>query len=125
MATSFTSILERVAQRVPGAVAVIFVGSEGEAVDQFPALPDRTQRDAMLVLGAHYGVILRHVQSLLHLFHFGEAEEVILRHDKLDIVLRTVGEGHFVVLAVNPDVHLGMALREMRQAAGALRLEMV
>jgi len=120
VATAFTPILQQAVERVPGAVGAIFADWDGEAVDHFAAMP----KDDMLLLAAHYGVLLNHVQSALHLFHFGEAEEIILHHDKLDLILRPVGRGYYVVLAVQSGVHLATALREVQVAANALRAEM-
>ncbi len=69
-------------------------------------------------------MILNHVQSVLHLTHFGEAEEIILEHQKLDLVVRAVDQHYFVVLALSAPAHLAIALREIAAAARALRAEM-
>lgn len=119
MATTFTPILERAVERVPGAVGAIFADWDGEAVDHVAA-----DRDSILMIGAHYGIILNHVQSALHLFHFGEAEEIILQHERMDLLVHAVGEGYYVVLAIAGDAHLATALREVAAAAAALRAEM-
>src|SRR5215470_14291426 len=110
MITVFSGILRRMVDKVPGAIGAIFADWDGEAVDSFaPGV-----KEDMLVLGAHYGVILNHVQSALHLSHFGEAEEIIVQHQKIDLV----------VLAVRVGSHLATALRETHAAASALRAEM-
>jgi predicted regulator of Ras-like GTPase activity (Roadblock/LC7/MglB family) len=119
--TSFTPILQRAVERTPGALGAIFADWDGEAVDQF----GRVDKNEMLVLGAHYGIILNHVQAVLRLFHFGEAVEVILHHDRMDLVVRAVGLGYYVVLVVKENVHLASALREVKAAAVALRAEMM
>lgn len=119
--TPFRVILQRAVERVPGAVGAVFADWDGEAVDHFT----RSNKDDMLILAAHYGVILNHVQSALHLSHFGEAEEVILLHEKIDLIVRAVAQHYFVVLVVGADAHLATALREAHAAASALRVEMV
>jgi predicted regulator of Ras-like GTPase activity (Roadblock/LC7/MglB family) len=119
--TPFRGILQRAVERVPGAVGAIFADWDGEAVDSFGS----RAREDMLLLAAHYGVILNHVQSVLHLTHFGEAEEIILHHQKLDLVVRAVAKDYYVVLAIDAaDAHLATALREVGAAASALRKEM-
>ncbi len=120
MLTPFTGILQRVVEKVPGAIGAIFAAWDGEAVDSFAP---RGKED-MLFLGAHYGVILNHVQSALHLSHFGEAEEIIVHHAKIDLVVRAVDQSYYVVLAIHTGAHLATALREMLTAASALRAEM-
>ena len=119
--TPFKPILQRALEHVPGALAAIFADWEGEAVDCVA----KGVKEEMLIVAAHYGVILNHVQSVLHLTHFGEAEEVILQHQKLDLIVRAVDKDYYVVLAVNAaGAHLATALREIAAAARALRAEM-
>jgi predicted regulator of Ras-like GTPase activity (Roadblock/LC7/MglB family) len=120
--TPFAAILRRAVERVPGAIGAIFAAWDGEAVDSYHS--PLGARDDLLVLGAHYGIILNHVQSVLHLTHFGEAEEIILQHKKVDLVVRAVDQSYYVVLAVGAGAHLATALREVLAAASALRQEM-
>ena len=120
MTTTFTPILKAVVERVAGAVGAIFAAYDGEAVD-LVAVEDKYE---MAILGAQYGVILSHVQSAIKLFHFGEAFEVIVSHAHMDLLVRTVSEGYYVVLAVRGRAHLATAMRETARAAAALREEM-
>ncbi len=119
--TVFGEILRRAVEKVPGAVGAIFAAWDGEAVDSFaPGLGED-----MLLIAAHYGVILNHVQAALHLTHFGEAEEIMLRHQKIDLIVRTVDARYYVVLALDAaGAPLAAAQRAMVAAAGALRAEM-
>ena len=118
--TPFTTILRGVVDKVPGAIGVIFADWDGEAVDSFaPGV-----KDDMLILAAHYGVILNHVQSALHLTHFGEAVELIVQHRKMDLIVRAIDRHYYVILAVRSGSHLATALREVVAAASALRAEM-
>jgi predicted regulator of Ras-like GTPase activity (Roadblock/LC7/MglB family) len=120
MATAFTPILERAVHGVPGAIGAIFADWDGEAVDAF--CPG--SRDEMLLLGAYYGVILNHVQSALHLSHFGEAEEIIVQHERIDFIVRPVDRHYYVVVAIESGGQLAVARRETIVAARALRAEM-
>jgi predicted regulator of Ras-like GTPase activity (Roadblock/LC7/MglB family) len=118
--TVFADILRRAVEAAPGAVGAIFAAWDGEAVDSFaPGV-----KDQMLIVAAHYGIILRQVQSALHLSHFGEAEEIILQHQKVDLIVRAVDARYYVVVALAAGAHLATALRAARVAAGALRAEM-
>src|SRR5688572_4341633 len=109
MVTPFKLILQRAVERVPGAVGAIFADWDGEAVDHFA----HGLKEDMLILAAHYGVILNHVQAILHLTHFGEAEEIIFMHQKLDLIVRAVAKDYYVVLACGAGAHLATALREI------------
>jgi predicted regulator of Ras-like GTPase activity (Roadblock/LC7/MglB family) len=121
MTTGFTQILQDLVERTPGAQAAIFAARDGEAVDQFA--PDVSVDDVRL-WGAHYGVLLSQMQRCLHLFHFGEAEEIFLKHDRLDVLLRPVAEGYFLCFTLKPGAHLATALRELGLGAERLRHEM-
>jgi predicted regulator of Ras-like GTPase activity (Roadblock/LC7/MglB family) len=123
MNTPFTSILQRTVERVPGAIGAIFADWEGEAVDLAGSGLGR-HRDELKLIAAHYGVILANVQALLRLFHFGEAVEIVLQHDHVDLCVHAVGDGYYVVLAVSAEGHLATALREARACAAGLREEM-
>jgi predicted regulator of Ras-like GTPase activity (Roadblock/LC7/MglB family) len=118
--TAFTAILKDTIDRVDGAVGAIFAAWDGEAVD-LVASEDRVE---MAILAAHYGVILSHVQSAIKLFHYGEAYEMILSHSRMDLLVRAVSEGYYLVLAIRGRAHLATALRAVEQAAEALRREM-
>ncbi|MBI4512343.1 MAG: roadblock/LC7 domain-containing protein [Deltaproteobacteria bacterium] len=120
MSTVFTPILQRILDRIPGTVGVIFADWEGEAVDQVSSC----ERHDALVLAAHYGVILKNVQGALKLFHFGDVLELTVSHDRMDIIIRPVCDGYYLVLACEPGVHLASALRETQAAAHALKAEM-
>jgi predicted regulator of Ras-like GTPase activity (Roadblock/LC7/MglB family) len=119
--TGFTGILQQAVERVPGAIGAIFADWDGEAVDLF----NKSDRDELLHIGAHYAVIVNNVQALLRLFHFGEAVEIVVQHDKIDLCVHAVGEGYYVVLVVSSGGHLASALRETRACAAGLRREMM
>jgi predicted regulator of Ras-like GTPase activity (Roadblock/LC7/MglB family) len=116
----FAAILKRAVDRVPGAVGAIFAAWDGEEVDHVASM----SREEMRFFGAHLGIVLNHVQSALHLFHFGEAREMVLQHDQMDLLVHAVGDGYYLLLAVRGGVHLATAQREVQSAADALRQEM-
>ena len=118
--TPFTPILRQVVERVPGAIGAIFADWDGEAVDLFSS----GAKEEILIIGAHYGIVLNYVQSALHLFHFGEAEEMILQHARIDLIVRAVTHRYYVVLCTHAGAHLAIARREALAAASALAREM-
>ena len=119
--TPFTRILRHTVENVPGALGAIFADWEGEAIGSFAP---KIGHDELLIIGAHFGVILNHVQSALHLTHFGEADEIIFQHQKIDLIIRSIDRDYYVVLAIEAGAHLATALRETLAAAKALRAEM-
>jgi predicted regulator of Ras-like GTPase activity (Roadblock/LC7/MglB family) len=120
MATVFAAILRDAVESTPGAMGGAFAAADGETVDSFA----RVDGDDWAILTAHYGVVLAHVQAALHTFHYGEAELVLLSHERADILVSAVRDGYYALLAVERPSPLAGAIRQLRRAAAALRLEM-
>ena len=116
----FGQIMERTIARIPGAVGGAFAAQDGETVDS------ATEWDATewQIFTAHFGIILHHVQSCLHTFHFGEAEVVIMNYREMDIVVQAVSEGYYALIAVQPPSSLGVAINALRDASTQLKVEM-
>ncbi len=120
MSSAFSNILQGAVERIPGAMGGAFAASDGEIVNSYAA----GDPFEWAVLTAHFGVIAAHVQAALHTFHYGEAEVILLAHDKLDIVLHSVAEGYYVLVAAQHPAPLGLAMDTLASAAVALREEM-
>jgi len=116
--SAFGDILEAMVRRVPGAVGAVFADWEGEPVDQFAHIPPI---DIQLV-GAHWGVVWS--QAARRLEAFGGVEELLIEGDKAIVLVRSVTDRYFVVLATKRDAHLATARRELERGAGILRGEM-
>ena len=133
--TPFTPILRTMLSEVPEAVGAIFADWEGEAVDQFP--DPRRAEDAQTPLaahgleafdlrlfGAHWGVVLNHVNAALRTFHYGDPQVLMLHHDRLDVLIQSVDSHYYLLLALRPGGPVARALRELERGVVALRAEM-
>jgi len=120
MSSIFSDILAGAVERIPGAIGGAFAAGDGEIVDSFAA----GDPYEWAVLTAHFGIIASHVQAALHTFHYGEAEVILFAHEKLDIVLHSVGEGYYAMVAAQHPAPLGLAMDTLASAAVALRAEM-
>jgi hypothetical protein len=120
VATPFAAILRTAVERTPRAVGGAFAAADGEMVDWF------TTGDPVewAILTAHYGVVLANVESALGALHHGSAEFMVVEHSRLDVLVHTVEDGYFALLAVEPPAPLTTALGALRQAAAELRREM-
>ena len=118
--TSFGAILQRMVERVPGAVGAVFTDWEGEPIDQFAHIPPL---DIQLV-GAHWGIVFLQASERLGRHGLGGVEELLIEGDKATVLVRSVTDKYFVVLATKQDAHLGTALRELSRGAEHLRSEM-
>lgn len=120
MRSPFATILRAAVETTPGAIGGAFAASDGEMVDSFAT----DDADEWAFLTAHYGVVLNHIQSALHTFHYGEAEWVLLDHADFHVLVRAVAQGYYALLAIGGQAPLGAALAAMEHAASALRQEM-
>lgn len=120
MNTPFADILRHAVEDTPGAVGGAFAACDGETVD-FISEWERTE---WAILTAHYGIVLSHVQSALHTFHFGEAELLVISHDEIDVLLQSVEDGYFALMVVERPASLGTAITALERATRELRKEM-
>ncbi len=118
--SSFGEILQGMVERVPGAVGAVFTDWEGEPVDQFAHIPPL---DIQLV-GAHWGVVFLQAGQRLGRHGLGGVHELVIEGERAIVLVRSVTDRYFVVLATRRDTHLGTALRELGRVAERLRGEM-
>ena len=120
MATAFSEILRVAVESTPGAIGSAFAASDGEMVDSF------SSRDSneWAILTAHYGVVLAHIQAALSTCHYGEAHLIMIEHTDLDILVHSVHEGYYALMAVGSPAQLGIAMSAISRAANDLRREM-
>ncbi len=118
--SAFGDILRAMVERVPGAVGAVFADWEGEPVDQFAHIPPL---DIQLV-GAHWGVVWSQASQRLARHGLGAVEELLIEGERATVLVRSVTDRYFVVLATRRDAHLGTARRELARGAETLRGEM-
>lgn len=120
MRSPFAEILRQAVETTPGAIGGAFAASDGEMVDYF------ARRDAFewALLTAHYGVVLAHVQLALNTWHYGEASLIMIEHRSLAILVHTVQEGYYALMAVGSPAPLGRAMHALSLAVRDIKQEM-
>ena len=118
--TPFREILKRAVQATPGAIGGSFADSEGEMVDWFADYDPHE----WAVLTAHYGVVLSQLHAAFGIFHFGAPEYFMVQHQELGVVVHTVDDGYFALLAVADPARLTSALSALRASVGDFLREM-
>jgi predicted regulator of Ras-like GTPase activity (Roadblock/LC7/MglB family) len=118
--STFGDILKTLVDSVPGAVGAVFSDWEGEPVDQFAHIPPL---DIQLV-GAHWGVVWSQANLRFLARGLGAVEELMIEGERAIVLVRSVSEGYFVVLATKRDAHLATARRELERGARTLLGEM-
>ena len=120
MNTPFGEIMQRVVDETPGAIGGAFAASDGEMVDAYSTWDE----DEWAIFTAHYGIVVQHIRSAIHTFHYGDVETMYVGHDRLDVLAQVVAEGYFALMALTPPANLGAAQHRLEQAAEELRKEM-
>lgn len=121
-ATPFGEIMRRAVEATPGAIGGGFADAEGEMVDGYTTI----DHDEWALVTAHYGVVLVNLHNAFNTMHFGGPEYFIAQHERLDVIVQSVGLGYYALLAVrdsNGTAPLGAALANLKVAAAALRKE--
>jgi predicted regulator of Ras-like GTPase activity (Roadblock/LC7/MglB family) len=118
--SAFADILKSIVERVPGALGAIFADWEGEMVDQFAHIPPI---DIQLV-GAHWGVVLNATSRSLAPSGFGAVQELLIEGERGLVLIRSVTDRYYVVLAAKSEAHLATARRELERGAATLLGEM-
>lgn len=122
MSSPFADIMRAAVERTPHAVGGAFAASDGEMVDFFTTTS--AESDELAIVTAHYGVLLAHLEAVFNTWHFGGPEFFVVEHSRLDILVYTVAEGYYALLAVAQPAPLAAAMTSLADAARALRAEM-
>lgn len=113
----FKKQLNRMLEKIPGALGAIIADWEGEAVDQVALMDDYDIK----ILGAHKGIILTRLREALERVDGGELEEILISAEQNQTLIAPVTEDYFLVLTLLPEAMLGRASFELRRCAGLLR----
>ena len=118
--SSFAAIMRHAVEATPGAIGGAFAAEDGELVDGFTTQAP----DDWAFLTAHYGVLLRQLESAFGTWHYGGPIEVVLEHRLVDVLIQPVREGYFALLAVAQPAPLAIAQLALTAAVRRLREEM-
>ena len=120
MRSIFGEILRQTVSSTPGAVGGALAAGDGETVDFWTSYDD----DDWCLLTAHFGVVVNHIRSAMHTFHFGDIEFVHLSYADLELAIQIIDRDYYVLLALTPPARLGAAKKNLQTAAASLRKEM-
>ena len=116
----FGQKLSETVKGVGGGIAAILMGFDGIPVDS------HMEDESMDVetLGMEFSVILKEVRKVAVLLDVGNADELVVKADKLATVVRAVNEEYFVALFMTPDGNLGKARYLLRVLTPLFRAEL-
>lgn len=109
----FEYVLAELLSRVEGALGVLFLDWEGEAVD---VLGSTGSIHDIKVLGAYQGIFLAQLRGHCDALGLGSCRELGLRIGSETFLTRPLPEGYYLTLILGEDALVGRARREMDHA---------
>ena len=120
MSTPFRELLKTVAERVPEAVGGALAAGDGELVEAWSTWDE----DSWAFLTAHIGIVVNHVRSAMHTFHFGDVQWLSIHYAGLEIIAEQLGDKYFFIVACKPPVDLKAVIDVVQSISISLREEM-
>lgn len=114
---SFREILKKVVSDIDGAIGAVLMGYDGISIDEFI---QEGQPEELQLLAVEYTSIIKEVRRAVEVLKTGRMEELSLSTEQSRIVIRTVNEDFFVLLALVSDGNFGKARYLLKRAAPLL-----
>lgn len=112
----FKLTLKQLLDDVPGALGAIIVDWEGEAVDQVSLLSEYDIK----VIGAHNGIILTRLQTVLDRTDGGSLEEVMISSSTARTLVQPLTEDYLLLLQLDRNAGVAEAKYCLRCCAEEL-----
>lgn len=112
----FRTILNQLLADVPGALGVVIVDWEGEAVDQATRIGEYDIK----ILGAHNGIILTLLRDALARLNSDYPEEVVIRTRQGATLIQPLTEDYLLILQLDKGALVARAARKLRACAEQL-----
>ncbi len=115
-ATPFTTILDALIQRIPGAVAAAIVDSQGETVDY----TGNGEPFDLRVAAAHVQIVLAGIERFSAL---GDPGWIVIRGSRKSIAASVLPDGYVLVLLLRPRAAFTISTRALKVCTRALAEE--
>ena len=123
MASPFRESIEKLLDRVDGAVSCVLMGFDGIAVD-IATRPEAASTPDVQTLSMELAHLIAQTRRTMDSIEAGTMEEFTLRTDKLTLVVRVLTNEYFLACAILPRANLGRARYLMRMTAPGLRADL-
>ena len=126
MASPFRESIEKLLDRIDGAVSCVLMGFDGITVDT-ASRSDAAAAGEMpdvQTLSMEFAHLIAQARRTLESVEGGALEEFTLRTDRLTLVVRVLTSEYFLACAILPRANLGRARYLMRLTAPGLRADL-
>jgi predicted regulator of Ras-like GTPase activity (Roadblock/LC7/MglB family) len=117
----FKEALKDIVERTDGGIAGLLMDSSGNAVETYSR--DGASIDISAV-GIEFGVVLSSIKKAAEMLEAGDTRELAIGTDKLMTLIRPLGDGYILALAMLPDGNFGKGRYLMRTALPKLLAEL-
>jgi len=117
---SFSEVLKGLTEKVQGAKGALIVGMDGIIVEEFSQDPEGIDFNS---IGAEYGNVLKEIQNASSSLRLGNASEVAVMTDAVDLIMRKINDEYFIALLLSPKKNLGKGRFLVRGASRRLEKE--
>jgi predicted regulator of Ras-like GTPase activity (Roadblock/LC7/MglB family) len=108
----FKTILKELMDSVPGSTGAILADWEGEAVEQC-CLYDVFD---LKVIGAHKGILLNLMKEAHQKMGAGDLKHTLISTDERHLLTGPIGDDYFLVMTMDKNVIVGLAIRNFEAA---------
>jgi len=115
----FKPILQTILHESSGALGVFLLGDDGIIIDQVRA--DLTSADEQLALVVELAAGIKGIRQTAEVLEAGGLNEVVIRYEKLTLLVHVLSEEYFVVLLLPPQMLSGKGSYLLKREAPRLR----
>ena len=119
----FRESLQTLVDKVEGGVAGLLMGFDGIAVESYSREHHGQQMDIQTV-GMEFSFILTQVRKAAEILEVGKVEEIVIRAETVNIVIRVLSQDYFLALALTPGGNYGKGRYMLRVIAPKLQSEL-
>jgi len=114
----YQRLLDGLVRAVPGAQAALLMDAEGELVVE---AGDRDFRARLI--GAYQGIALATARRTAERYAGGRIESMFCRYSAAHLILRSLRDGYYIVLSLDPRASTALALHHMTQVGARVEAE--
>ena len=114
----FNEFLQGFVERSGGGIGAVLMGYDGIAIDQF-FLP--VEGLDMQMMAVEYANIFKEIRKMAEILNTGRLEEVAIKTDKYQMIIRALTEDYFVALTLERDGNFGKGRYLLLRDAPSLR----
>ena len=115
----YLALLEGLVRSMPGARAALMLDAEGEVVVETGERDYRAR-----LIGAYQGIALATARRTAERYLGGEVACLLCRYSQASVILQSLRDGYYLVLALDPTANAGLGLQRAARWGARLAAEL-